>query len=121
MDYETLDDSEQSIPAAGIVEIKGMCGWMTFVGVMSIIGSIISILSLLGSLNQGGSGFSILSNCFTLYLGFLLVSKASSFRAFSEMKDEEVLKKALKLNQRYWMLSTISIIISVLITLGTRF
>lgn len=121
MDYETLDDSEQSIPAQAIVEIKGMCGWMTFVGVISIIGSILSILSLLGSLNQAGSGLSILSNGFTLYLGFLLVSKASSFKAFAEMKDEEVLKKALKLNQRYWMLSMISIIISVLITITTKF
>jgi hypothetical protein len=116
MDYETLDETEQVFPEEAVVEISSASRWMMFTGIFIIIFSVIIMMVVMKTPNEA-SILSFLGNCFSLYIGFLLIGKAVTFKSFSLSRDTEVLKKALGMNKKYWMLSTISIIVNVVISL----
>jgi hypothetical protein len=119
MDYETLDDSNNSLPVEAIKEIKKMGTWMTFTGVMTIIFVILGLLGNLGSLTRTGQPIfivSILLNALSLYLGFLMIKKSGLFTAYADTHDENKLVEALKANKTYWMFSTVLIIASFIIS-----
>lgn len=118
---ETIDDNEDVFPQETFIEVQSMSGWMTFTGVITILVAIFAILGAWGSVKGAGfASVSFLSGCFTLYVGYLLFSKASAFRLFAQTKSEEDLKKALRLNKTYFMLSAISLIISILISISNK-
>lgn len=123
MEFETIDDSNNSLPPEAIVEIKKMGKWMTFSGVMSIIFVILGMLGNLGTLTQGGQPsviVSLLMNVVSLYLGFMLIKKSGLFTAYADGHDETKLAEALKVNKTYWMISTLLIIASILISIIFR-
>lgn len=123
MDYETLDDSNNSLPVEAIKEIKIMCKWMTFTAVLLIIISILGILGNLGSFSSTGNAtflFSIFMNGVSIYLYFMILKKSGFFSAFADSQDEVNLIAALHTNRIYWMISTLIMIFSILLTLINR-
>lgn len=123
MDYETLGDSQNTFPAEAIKEIKTMCKWMTFTAVLLIIISILGILGNLGNFSSTGNAmflFSIFMNGVSIYLYFMILKKSGFFNAFAESHDEVNLIAALNTNKIYWMVSTLIMIFSFLLTLINR-
>lgn len=123
MDSETLDESQNSLPEEAIREIKTMCKWMTFTAVLLIIIAILGILGNLGNYSSSGNAmflFSILMNGVSIYLGFMILKKSGFFSAFADSHSDENLVAALNANRIYWMLSTLILIFSILLTLINR-
>jgi hypothetical protein len=123
MDYETIDESHQSLPEEAIKEIKAMGKWMTFTGVLIIIFTILGILGNLSNFSNTGSGIfliSILLNVVSVYLGFMILKKANLFSEYADNHREEKLAEGLRINKMYWMLSTIMLIISFLISFTNK-
>ncbi len=123
MDLETIDESQQTLPEEAIKEIKTMSKWMTFTGVLIIIFTILGILGNLSNYSSSGSGiflFSILLNIVSVYLGFMILKKSNLFSAYADNHQEEKLAEGLRVNRMYWMLSTIMMIISFLISFTNR-
>ncbi len=63
---------------------------------------------------------SLLMNVVSLYLGFMLIKKSGLFTAYADGHDETKLAEALKVNKTYWMISTLLIIASILISIIFR-
>lgn len=118
---ETLDEQSNRIPNEAIVEMKSMCKWMTFTGVMGIIIGILFLLSLLSNTSTVPNvGLTIVMQLLSLVLAFLLVTKSASFNKYAAMRNEIDLIKALKSTQIYWMATTILMVINILISLTLR-
>lgn len=113
---ETIDDREANFPEEAVVEINEMLIWMKFTGIVSIIFSFIMMIWTLKN-PSGMALLGFLSLCVSFYLGFLLLFKAYSFKVFTISRNLEILKKTLRMNQNYWKIATISIIVNLLITL----
>jgi len=123
MDFETIDESQQTLPAEAIKEIKLMSKWMTFTGVILIIFAILSVLGNLGNYSNTGQPiflFSILLNGLSIYLGFMVIKKSGHFSAYADTHEDAKLAEALKLNRIFWMISTIMLIVSFLISMANR-
>jgi magnesium-transporting ATPase (P-type) len=123
MDYETIDGSQQSLPEEAIKELKSMSKWMTFTGVLIIIFTILGILGNLSNYSNSGNGaflLSILLNIVSVYLGFMILKKSNLFSEYADNHQEEKLAEGLRINRMYWMLSTIMMIISFLISFTNR-
>jgi hypothetical protein len=123
MDLETIDDSQQTLPGEAIKEIKLMCKWMTFTGVILIIFVILSVLGNLGNYANTGEPvflFSIFLNGLSLYLGFMVLKTSNHFDSYAENHDDAMLAQALKLNKLYWTISTLMLIVSFIISFASR-
>lgn len=123
MEFETIDDSQNSLPPEAVIEIKKMGSWMTFAGVMTIIFVILGMLGNLNTLTETGQltvVISLVMNVASLYLGFMVIKKSGLFSAYADTHDEAKLVEALKVNKTYWMISTLLLIASILISIIFR-
>lgn len=117
---DTIDETDSVIPESSYEEIKAMCGWITFAGVVTIVLGLFGTISAWSALKLEGNLFNAISflvNLCTPYLGYLLMSKASSFKKFVEQRNLSDLKQALSHNKKYFMFSTYMVLLTIVVNL----
>jgi accessory gene regulator protein AgrB len=122
MEFETIDDSQNTLPPEVAVEIKGMTKWMSFTSVLLIIFGILSILGNLNTLAQQGSPsiiLGIITNGISIYLSFMVIKSSSLFNSFADSHNEDSLIEALKITKMYWMVSVLIIVVSIVLSFAT--
>lgn len=113
---ENLDQPSNSFPEDILKEVRTMAGWMQFVGIISIIGSVLGILgNFSGMANGAGANalLGILMQGFAIYIAVILIQKSTHYRNFSANSDGEALLQAMKSTHMYWMLSLVMIAINI--------
>jgi phosphatidylglycerophosphate synthase len=96
-------EASNVIQGAARVNVRGMKGWMKFLGVMNIIAGALNALSVVG----------ILWAWLPIWLGIILVQSGSRAREYAERGDETSLAAFTGKLKTYFTISGVLLIISL--------